>query len=223
MRLTTAVLSLLLVACADDLDGPGEHIVAKTTQLVQYANCNELETDLKNMVIYEIWAEIDRADYWGWGRGGVDDASTEGDSGGQGTGGGRQEGVYYSGTNNHEQGVDEADFVKTDGYHIYTLNANRLHIMGVSEFGQLTGESVTPIEGYPRQMLLDSKQNRVVVMSHIDTYNLPDGHPLKQLVGVKDDEDGWHWRINQLSKITVLDISNKLAPTLVREVFYEGW
>src|SRR5690606_4267117 len=124
------------------------------------------------------------------------------------SGGGREEGVDYSGTNNQEEGVDEADFVKTDGYHIYTLNGNRLHIMGVPEFGQLTAESVTKIEGFPRQMLLDKEQNRLVVFSHIDTYSLPDGHPLKQLVGVKDDEARWHWRINQLTKITVLDITN---------------
>ena len=224
MRLAATVIPLSLLAlsaCSDDLDGPGDHVIAKTTQLVQYAGCSDLEVDLKNMVTYEIWADIDRADYWGWGAGGgTEDAS--GDAGG-GSGGGRQEGVDYSGTNNQEQGVDEADFVKTDGYHIYTLNGNRLHIMGVPNFGELTPESVTKIEGYPQQMLLDSAQNRIAVFSMINTYNLPDGHPLKELVGDKDDDGGWHWRINQLSKITVLDITNKTAPTLVREVFYEGW
>jgi hypothetical protein len=225
MRLTTAFLPLsflALAACSDDLDGPGDHVIAKTTQLVQYNSCSELETDLKQMVTYEIWADIDRSGYWG--RGGEDTAGEAGDSGaGAGSGGGRQEGVDFSGTNNQEDGVDEADFVKTDGYHIYTLNGNRLHIMGVPEFGQLTAESVTKIEGYPQQMLLDAKQNRLVVFSHINTYSLPDGHPLKQLVGYKDEDNGWHWRINQLSKVTVLDITNKNAPSLVREVFYEGW
>ena len=33
----------------------------------------------------------------------------------------RVEGEDFSGTNNQEAGVDEADFVKTDGYHIYYL------------------------------------------------------------------------------------------------------
>ncbi|HEX5060759.1 MAG TPA: beta-propeller domain-containing protein [Kofleriaceae bacterium] len=212
---------MALSACSDDLDGPGEHPIAKTTQLVQYQSCSALETDLKNMVIYEIWADIDRANYWGWGQGGAEGDAAGG--AGSGSGGGRQEGVDFSGTNNQEQGVDEADIVKTDGYHIYTLNGNRLHIMGVPNFGELTAESVTKIEGYPQQMLLDSKANRVVVLSWIDTYSLPDGHPLKQLVGYQDDQSGWHWRINQLSKITVLDITNKAAPTLVREVYYEGW
>jgi hypothetical protein len=225
MRFSAAVIPLTLLAvsaCTDDLDGPGDHPIAKTTQLVQYASCSDLEADLKQMVTFEIWADIDRVDYWGYGEG---DAAGEGAGGGSGgdSGGGREEGVDYSGTNNQEDGVDEADFVKTDGYHIYTLNGNRLHIMGVPEFGQLTAESVTNIEGFPQQMLLDSEHNRVVVFSHIDTYSLPDGHPLKQLVGYQDDNLGWHWRINQLSKITVLDITDKTAPQLVREVFYEGW
>ena len=221
MRLSTAVVPLslfALAACSDELAGPGDHILARSTQLVQYASCSELETDLKDMVIYQIWADIERADQGGWGR----DAAEGDGAGSPGDGGGRQEGVDYSGTNNQEQGVDEADFVKTDGYHIYTLNGNRLHIMGVPQFGQLTAESVTKIEGHPRQMLLDSAQNHLVVFSHINTYSLPDGHPLKQLVGYQDGSNGWRWRINQLSKVTVLDISNKLAPKLVREVFYEG-
>jgi len=212
---------LALSACTDDFGGPGEHVVAKTTSLVQYAGCADLETDLKNMVTFEIWADIDRSNYWGWGAGGGEDASSDG--AGSGSGGGRQEGVDYSGTNNQEQGVDEADFVKTDGYHIYTLNGNRLHIMGVPNFGELTAESVTKIEGYPHQMLLDSTQNRLVVFSWVNPYTLPDGHPLKAVVGKQDDAGQWHWRINQLTKITVLDITNKTAPQLVREVFYEGW
>jgi hypothetical protein len=49
--------------------------------------------------------------------GGVDGApSAEGDAANDG--GTRQEGVDFSGTNNQEQGVDEADIVKTDGYFI---------------------------------------------------------------------------------------------------------
>ena len=35
---------------------------------------------------------------------------------------GGEQGVDFSGTNNQEQGVDEADFVKTDGSFVYMLN-----------------------------------------------------------------------------------------------------
>jgi hypothetical protein len=209
---------LALVACSDD-DGPGGRLQARTTQLVQYNSCSDLETDLKQMVIQEIWADIDQSGYWGFG----EDAGTAGGGAPESDGGGRQEGVDFSGTNNQEAGVDEADFVKTDGYHIYTLNGKRLHIMGVPEFGQLTAESITNIEGHPREMLLDTAQNRLVVFSAIDTYSLPDGHPLKDALGQADDSGNWYWRMPDLTKVTVLDISNKSAPTLIRELFYEGW
>jgi len=221
-RLYTTLIPLLVVSACDDFDGPGDHVQAKTTQLIQYASCSDLETDLKQMVKYEIWADIDQIDYWN-SRGGLEDTAG-GDGAGAPNDGGRQEGVDYSGTNNQEQGVDEADFVKTDGYHIYTLNGNRLHIMGVPLFGELTAESVTKIEGYPRQMLLDGANNRVVVFSQINVYSLPDGHPLKRLVGWQDSDDtNWYWRIKELSKITVLDVSDRSAPKLMKEVFYEGW
>ncbi|DAC34994.1 MAG TPA: hypothetical protein HA286_05875, partial [Candidatus Poseidoniaceae archaeon] len=49
----------------------------------------------------------------------------------------RTAGEDFSGTNNQEQGVDEADFVKTDGYHIFYLNGQTLHVIAIPEFGAL--------------------------------------------------------------------------------------
>jgi uncharacterized secreted protein with C-terminal beta-propeller domain len=216
------VLPLALLAACSDSDAPTDHVLAHTTSLVQYQTCSDLETDLKSMVTHELYADIDRADVsWGFGDSAGAPESGAGDSSDDG---GRQEGVDYSGTNNQVDGVDEADFVKTDGYHIYTLNGNRLHIFGVPEFGQLAPESVTQIEGYPYQMLLDATANRAVVFSQINTYDLPEGHPLRQLVGYSDtDSSDWYWRVKTLSKITVLDVTDRTAPKLVRELYYEGW
>jgi len=224
MRLSRALPIAVLAACTSSSDAPPDHVLARTTSLVQYQSCDDLEADLKSMVIHELDADIDRIDLnWGFGDAAPGAGAAGGDSSTTGDGG-RQEGVDYSGTNNQVDGVDEADFVKTDGYHIYTLNGNRLHIFGVPSFGELTPESVTPIEGYPYQMLIDTNANRAVVFSQIDVYSLPDGHPLKALVGYTDDDtSGWYWRSKELSKITVLDITDRTHPALVRELFYEGW
>ncbi len=214
---TSAAVAALAVAalpgCADD--GPA---VARTTQLIQYQSCGALERDLEDMMIADIWAQIDQWGQWGGPLDG--DASPEaGDQGGDD----RQEGTDYSGTNNQEDGVDEADFLKTDGYHIYSLNGNRLHIFGVPAFGQLVPESVTEIEGHPRQMLIDRDAGRAIVFSLIPVWNLPDDHPLHDALGEQADDGTWWWRTWDLTKITVLDITDRTAPTLLREVFLEGW
>src|SRR4051794_35834010 len=100
-RFMAVPLTLLAIAACSDTDGPDDHELARTTHLVQYQSCNQLEADLKQMTKWEIYADIDQADHWGYGVGGA-----EGDSAGGGAsptnGGGRQEGVDFSGTNNQE-------------------------------------------------------------------------------------------------------------------------
>lgn len=227
-RLPSAVLAstlalLTFAGCTDDdSDPPDDHVYSQTTSLIQYGSCSQLETDLEDNLIREVWANIDRWDE-NRGFGGIDGAEGDGAGGaGSPTGGGREEGVDYSGTNNQESGVDEADLVKTDGYHVYALNGNRLHIFGVPQFGDLAPESVTKIEGNPREMLLDKDSGRAVVFSMINVGGLPAGHPLRALTGVQQDSS-WYWRSSSLSKMTVLDISDRTAPRLIREVYYEGW
>ncbi len=209
-------------ACGDNI-GPGGRLVAKTTQLVQYNTCSALETDLEDQLIRETHAAIDRSQDWG---GDVDGGDGADPASGEDSGGPREEGVDYSGTNNQEEGVDEADFVKTDGFHIYSINGNRLHIFGVPEFGQLVPTSVTEVEGHPRELLLDKDSNRAVVFSMIDVGSLPEGHPLRALVGFPTEDEsgyGWYWRSRLISKVTVLDITNRAAPALVREAYFEGY
>ena len=126
-KLGTLGLALSLAACNDG-SHPGP-ISSEETSLVTYQTCDALEADLKDMLVEEVEAHFDQERYWqshpfpwledsaGPPRGDVANASSPG----------RTEGRDYSGTNNQETGVDEADFVKTDGYHIYLLNGNRLH------------------------------------------------------------------------------------------------
>ena len=111
MRLSHVAIPLLVLAACTDSDAPTDHVQARTTQLVEYSSCSALETDLKQMVIHELDADIDRAD-WSWGYGAVGEGDSNGAAGGaddSGMGGGRQEGGDYSGTNNQVDGVDEAD------------------------------------------------------------------------------------------------------------------
>ncbi len=210
-----AMLSTVLAisACSTDDSHYGE--ITYRTSLARYRSCSALENDLKEMLIDEVETQFDQIGYW-WGPlaedSGVPQPSSDN---------GRQEGTDYSGTNNQENGVDEADFVKTDGYHVYVLNGNRLHIFGVPEFGDLVPESEFEIEGRPRQMLVNSEAGRAAVFSYIDPWYLPEEHPLRDLLGFEEN-DNWMWRVGQVSKVTILDISDRTAPTLERELFLEG-
>ncbi len=216
LSFTSLALVGALSGCADD----GRPPVQTTTQLIQYQSCNALETDLENQMISELYAQIEGYGSGGWGWGEDDSADPASDGGNEG---GREEGVDFSGTNNQEDGVDEADFTKTDGYHIYTLNGSRLHIFGVPEFGQLTPESITDIEGSPTQMLIDRDTGRAAVFSIVPVWNLPEEHPLREHLGEQNEAGEWIWRNYDVTKITVLDVSDPLNPTLDREVFVEGW
>lgn len=216
MRSLTVPLGLLVAAssfAACDGGDPYRDPTTYKTQLVQYQTCRDLEQDLKAMMVAEVDTYFDQADQWLR----QDDAAdpSSGDSGG------RQEGEDYSGTNNQENGVDEADFVKTDGYNVYVLNGNRLHIFGVPQFGDLDPVSTTEFEGTPRQMLINRDAGRAVVFSHIWPDSLPEEHPLRERVGRLTDS-GWMWRVGLVSKVTVLDIADRANPSLVRELYLEG-
>lgn len=213
---TTLCLGLSIGCLGDNSDRTGP--VTFSTRLVQYASCDALEDDLKQMMVAEVDAHFERArDWFGGPEGDADAGANEGGS----DDGGRTEGEDFSGTNNQEDGVDEADFVKTDGYHVYVINGNELHIFEVPEFGQLQPVSATAIEGYPQQMLINRDAERAVVFSMIWPDHLPEEHPLRERIG-REVESGWMWRTWQVSKVTVLDISDRAAPQLVHELFFEG-
>ena len=89
--------------------------------LESFSDCEELESALKISIEEEaktsILQAVEDVYYWGGGMWLEGDAEMAMDDGASSTSAPstRQEGVDYSGTNNQEQGVDEADFVKTDG------------------------------------------------------------------------------------------------------------
>ena len=115
--------------------------------LSTYDTCGFLEMDLKEHLKEEMRVNLGTGSYYYGGWGMVDDMIMVGepemamdsdggmDTGAPSTGSSDKsssnsvEGIDYSGTNNQEQGVDEADFVKTDGSYIYLVNG------GYSDYG----------------------------------------------------------------------------------------
>jgi uncharacterized secreted protein with C-terminal beta-propeller domain len=148
------------------------------------------------------------------------------------SGAGDREG-QYSETNNQEEGVDEADFLKTDGYHIYMINNGQLVILGVPEFGEIELESNITLEGSPMQMLLADDQ--LVIISYVSYWNLEEDDPIRQAMLVDGGNSGGsgasgltadagmpYYRYTNMVKFTVIDVSNRSAPEINRELFLDG-
>ena len=208
--------------------------------LDSYDECELLLADLQASVYNEMMVTLDQESYWHWAgpswRGGgigiEDDMMMDGapeaagaDTDSSSNADTSREGEY-SETNNQEEGVDEADFLKTDGFHIYMLNGNLLVIMGVPEFGELTLESNMSIQGYPMQMMLDG--DRLVVASNIYYWNLEPNDPLRALMskevtvsypGQEEEYSYTYTRVQNLVKYTVIDISDRSEPEVEREIY----
>ena len=237
-------LTMLLAGClnvTDNVEVPDvvlpddwSTITARTVaspQLFAYDDCDELEQSLKQSIEEQYRIELMQAvaeqyyysDFM-WAEGAemaMDDgavADTSSAAQPRTTAPNRVEGEDFSGTNNQEAGVDEADFVKTDGYHIYYLQGRHLHIFGVPEFGALEATYNTTLSGTPVAMMLDGDQ--LVVISTLNPWSIQSNHPVIDAMGW--EESYGSWRTSSLTKFTVFDITNRSAPDVERELFIEG-
>ncbi|MEK7703590.1 MAG: beta-propeller domain-containing protein [Myxococcota bacterium] len=131
----------------------------------------------------------------------------------------RVEGVDFSGTNNQEGGVDEADFVKTDGYYLYVLNGNKLEILGVPQVGELTTVGAIDIAGWPTELLLDG--DTATVFSSVYLWGLDAQSELGQ--ALVTDRASTSYPVTSLTKVTVVDLANRGAPQVTREIYLEGY
>jgi len=223
--------------------------VRSSPVLDQYNGCAELEEDLRNSLAEEMMVGLDQASYWHWNswgfRGGFmeddvmmmdgdmalpemaeagSDSSNSMDSSSPPSSSGAEDREgQYSETNNQEEGVDEADFLKTDGYHIYMINNNQLVILGVPEFGNITLESNMTLEGTPMQMLVNGDQ--IVIISYVSYWQLTDDDPVRiaMMADVEEDDRAYsYYRYSNKVKFTVLNASNRSDPQIDRELYLDG-
>jgi hypothetical protein len=201
--------------------------------LVSFTACSDLERRLKDNLRQEMRASLlsyNDAMLYAPETGGIPPNGTGSDSAFDGSKG-PAEGVDYSGTNNQEPGVDEADFTKTDGYSIFVLDNNSFMMLAVPAFGSVDEGTSIRIEGSAQEMLIHKespggKADMAVVFSALYPYALPATHPLYPFIGtaagstVKDSSP--LYRTSVLTKITVLDLQGTGAPQVRREFYVEG-
>lgn len=151
----TWTLPLGLLACGAEPTEPPPSI-QEDVRLTRMSSCVELEDYIEDTAIRQMRADID---HWGWY--GLPEATAGGDRAqNDGSGGPRD----YTSTNVQVDGVDEADFVKTDGERIFVLSGQKLYLSRSWPAEDLALLDTATITGWPLEMFLDAS-GRVIVFS----------------------------------------------------------
>ena len=196
--------------------------------LVQFDSCLDMEYDLKASIAEEYRTQllqaVEEQYYYGgiwFDDGVVAESAVDGDVAASGSTQPqkRTQGEDFSGTNNQEQGVDEADFIKTDGYFIYALQGSTLSIMSVPEYGEIEFASNTSIEGSPISMML--RGERLIVLSSYNPWSIDSEDALYEYLRWGGDYS--EWRVSSMTKYTTYNISDRTAPEVVQELYLEGY
>lgn len=193
MTLSRPVLLLLALSAAACDRTPIDDPQGGSAELKRFESCDALRD-----YVTDVYTETLVQSRYSYGYMMEDAAASDGSSESDGP-------SDYSTTNVQELGVDEPDLVKTDGNFIYIVQDDELHILqswpaeDTAEVGSLS------LPGWSESMFL--KGDRLVVFS----YDYDDR--------TFDDEYGY----NYVTVASIIDVSDRAAPELLRELRLEGW
>lgn len=200
--------------------------------LVRKDSCEEVAAPLKARLVQameaRLQANLDRAlfaaghgcDEW------YDEAgSTSGAPDGGGAPGSESEKASeYSETNVQVAGVDEADFVKNDGGYLYVLADGRFRVLDAWPAAEARELSSFPLQGTPRRMYVHA--DTAVIYSSLEALN--QSSPADPWSGGAAEGEctyGYDCEFTgdgRQLQISILDISDRAKPRLVRELMFEG-
>lgn len=195
-----------------------------------FESCGALEEYAREAAIQLVRARVESAcsgeagDDVDFGGSGGDTTPVDGDADGDGAEDADDADGDYSSTNNQEEGVDEADLVKTDGDHIYSLHAGELVITAATAAGGLAPAGRAAVGGYANEMFLYG--GTAVVFSTFtgsevpEALRLPDAYD--EEYGYVDCFDPWCWYEPAYTQMAIVDVSDPGDPEVVRTVLYGG-
>ena len=122
---------------------------------------------------------------------------------------------HYTGTNNQERGVDEADLVKTDGKFVYTVHGSEVIIARSwpASAAEIVARHPLGPQVTPQQLLLLG--DRLVVLSQV-----------YQQTSQVAARGGRHVAMQPYfhgTRLTVLDVTRRERPRRVHQADVEGW
>lgn len=116
----------------------------------------------------------------------------------------------HSGTNTQVAGVDEGDLVETDGRHLFVLAGDGVDVVSAVPAEGLAPLSHVAIEGEEAALLLHG--TRLTVISRISGWW--EGGTMARM--------SWYGGQGRTA-VTVLDVSNAAAPSVVERTEIDGW
>ncbi|MBC7172253.1 MAG: beta-propeller domain-containing protein, partial [Polyangiaceae bacterium] len=130
----------------------------------------------------------------------------------------------FTDTNTQEAGVDEPDFVKTDGERIFLIHGNRVLVFRSWPAADTEQIGAIDIEGSPSSMFLAS--DKLVVYSHVSfVEDTSGGVGSEPPVGIAAADVAWGayypYSYRSFTKLTVVDVAAE--PSVLEERYIEGW
>ncbi|MCG3173815.1 MAG: hypothetical protein GMKNLPBB_02020 [Myxococcota bacterium] len=192
-------------------DGGNPPIATSSHRLSLAKDCGSIRTRVVDATTEQLLEN-----YFGQGmmRGGMEDAAGGAPTAAPGE---KSKPDDYTKTNVQEEGVDEDDFVKTDGEHIYLLQGADLVILKswpadkTSEIARYRlGDNGNDRNTWGQSMFLH--KDRLAVFSQVYEY------PQHQEGREYNPEDYFYG-----TRVTVLNIKDRAKPVLERKIDIEGW
>ncbi|MCU7867730.1 MAG: beta-propeller domain-containing protein [Candidatus Thiodiazotropha sp. (ex Lucinoma borealis)] len=212
--LLSTLLTLLSACNSSDSNNDRTEITAaqNETQLTQFSQCDELKSYListsqkQNALLdYTQTLPVEIQDNFN-----SSPLPTTGSDSGQAVSPPAINSV--TGTNNQVAGVDEADFVKTNGEYTYLLSGGYFMILQTWPADQSQELSRTEIDGTPRALFFH--EDVVWVVSDLSQQSYPQFE--------ESLSTDFAPRINQMTKVTLLRVTNPQQPALIRETVFES-
>ncbi|MBI3181876.1 MAG: beta-propeller domain-containing protein [Myxococcales bacterium] len=232
LRRLSLALAVLAAGC-----GRGPNVDRSRAALKPVEGCQDLQEHLREVALSRMNQQLDEnlqrarssgCNSWGTAYPSARGADTvmaagapapmspstaTGSGGGGGSGGASQ----YSTTNTQVVGVDEADFIKNDASHIYLADASGLTIVRAWPPEQSQLVSRTPISGTAHRLFVE--RDRAAVFSRLtateagsSSLRYASGRECTYGYDCEFTGDGFPMQV------TVLDISDRAKPVVLREI-----
>ena len=128
-----------------------------------------------------------------------------------------REGIDYSGTNVQEEGVDEPDFVKTDGNRLYVVTGGVLHVLDVSGTDPKPLGSLQ-LKGFGHELLVSGDRVMALTTYYDDPVLQPQPEPQAQT----SDTVAYPYQ-EPATRLFEIDVSDPAAPRLLNTLTVEGF